>query len=153
MTKRPFLQAKAFEFLRERGAAAKSEQAGLSPTIEVKPSRKDLSLPEACLSVRDDDDSSRAAATTAPAPASTSAAVTRDCNNSKDVRSLAVAAGDNTRKTSSTAVGVGVRGVLQSAGSPTASSSFSSPRVDSLPSVAAGDGKGEAYAGTSRCAM
>lgn len=147
---RPFCsQAKAVEFLRERGEAAKSEQAGLSPTADANPSRKDRSLLEAFLSVRDGD-SSRLAATTGPAP--TAAAATRDGNNSNDVRSLAVAAGENTLKVSSTGAGVGVRGVLQSVGSPTASSSsFSYPRVDSLPSVAAGAGKGEAFAGTPRC--
>ncbi|CAN0450982.1 unnamed protein product, partial [Ectocarpus fasciculatus] len=37
-----------------------------------------------------------------------------------------------------------VRGVLQYAGSPTASSSFSSPRVNSLPSVAVAAGAGKA---------
>ncbi|CAM9598814.1 unnamed protein product, partial [Ectocarpus fasciculatus] len=89
------LQAKAFEFLRERGAAAKSEQAG--------PSRKDRyrSLPEAFLSVRDDRSSRVPAATTAPASTATAAAVTRDDCGSNDVRSLAVAAGDDTHKTSS----------------------------------------------------
>ncbi|CBJ34066.1 hypothetical protein Esi_0929_0001 [Ectocarpus siliculosus] len=135
------LQAKAFEFLRERGEAAKSEQAGLSPTADANPSRKDRSLPEAFLSVRDGD-SSRLAATTGPTP--TAAAATRGGNNGNDVRSLAVAAGENTLKVSSAGagVGVGVRGVLQSVGSPTASSSsFSYPRVDSLPSVATGAGK------------